>query len=885
MAPSVQKKRFLLSHAVGLLFLFLFALFPTRALASLDIPDSFVLPNGLRVIVKRDSSSPLVALQAWVETGSADEVPEEAGLAHLVEHILFRGSSEAGTGKLAGELESLGGRMNGFTSRDHTVYHMVLPAPGFNEGLKILSQMMQLPSLSESDLRKEIRVVLEEWKQGEDNPRSRASSALFRTVYQIHAYGRPIIGSPETLRRMTWENVSHFYHRWYSANNMILVLVGDIDKEKIKTNIHDLFGKFPSRELAVRYYPEEPLQEQPRLQILRTSFRQPRLMIGFPIPAAIEEDAPALDILSFVLGRGESSRLAKSLKMATGLVHSISASAFSSKRSGLFSIEAQLETEKITEALKAILKEIYLLRDELAGSSELERARVNFARAFIEARETVQGQANQMGRFLSVFGDSNYEEAYMEQIRRVGSEKIRSAARTFLKTEKLSVVLLVPEGATPLPDIEQIVALSRSAESPRAALSGQDQAGIFRTTLENGLRIFIREDHRLPTFSIHVGLSAGLLLENETNNGIHNLIAAMLTQGTPTLSATQLVDQVEHLGGRLNGSAGNGMLSVIGTFPSSKAERGLEILFDVLLYPTFPETELEKKRKEILTQIRNQDERISSQAFRLFYQKLLRQHPYRLDPLGQRDRVERFRREDLIAHYQKTVSPERMVVSVVGDVDKEKILSMLQARLSPLQKKSESFSPPLAEEGANEIRIEKTTSRSKQAHLVLGFSAPTRAQPEYFAMKVLQTVLSGIGGRLFVDLRDKQGLAYSVNAFSLDDRYQGAFGIYAATDPSAVDKMKEGILAEIRRVQDEEVSPAELDRAKKSIIGNYRIGLQTNVSKAAALTYNEISGLGTDFARRYQEGVEKVTAADILRFARAYLPLDRYVLAIVGPQP
>jgi len=861
----------------------LFFPLPTSALAVPEKPDSYVLPNGLRVIVKNDPSSPLVALQAWVETGSADEEAQEAGLAHLLEHVLFRGSSERGTGKLAGELEGLGGRMNGFTSLDHTVYHMILPALHLNEGLRILSQMMQLPSVSEGDLQKEIQVVLEEWKQGEDNPRSQASRALFTSVYPTHPYGRPAIGSPETLRRMTWERVSRFYHRWYAADNMILVVAGDLDKERAKTAIDDLFGKLPNWEVPGRDRPLEPRQEQPRLQILKTPFRQSRLMIGFPIPGATERETPALDLLAFILGRGESSRLAKRIKIATGLVQSISASTFSSKGPGLLSIEAQVETEKIAEALKAILKETFLLRDELVGPADLERAQVNFERSFIDAGETVQGQANQMGRFLSVFGNPNYEEAYMKQIQAIGAEKIKSAAQAFLKTERLSVVLLVPEGTKQLLDPEQIASLSRSVESPPAPLSGQNQAGTFKTTLENGLRIIIQEDHRLPTFTVQAGVIGGLLLENETDNGVHNFIATMWTQGTPTLSSTQLVGEVERLGGRLNGSVGNGLLSLSGTFPGHKADRGLEIFLDVLLHPGFPATELEKKRQEILTQIRNQEERISSQAFRLFYQKLLRNHPYRLDPLGPQELVRGFKREDLAAHYQKLISPERMVISVVGDVDREKILKMLQTNLSALPKKAENFSPLSAEDGVKEIRVESKRAKSKQAHLVLGFSAPTKAHPDYFTMKVLQTILSGIGGRLFVDLRDKQGLAYSVSAFSLDDPYQGAFGVYAATDPTAIEKMREGILAEIRRAQAEEVTPGELVRAKKSIIGNYLIARQTHGSRAADLIYNEIFGFGTDFGQRYQEAIEKVTAADILRFARSYLPLDRYVLAIVGP--
>jgi len=865
-----------------LLFFILTALSPSKSFAASHTAESFLLLNGLRVVIKKDSSSPLIALQLRVEAGSADEEAEEAGLAHLLEHILFRGSSETGTGKLAGEVEGLGGRINGFTSPDHTVYHMVLPALHYKSGLQILARLVQLPSLDEAQLQKEIQVVLEEWKQGLDNPRSRASTELFRTAYRIHPYARPVIGTPQTLKRITWEVLSRFYRRWYTPNNMTLVVVGNVDGELVKSEINEIFAPLPPRVSASRQRLPEPPQEEPRFNVVKAPVRQSHLMIGFHIPGATAGEAPTLDLLAFILGRGEGSRLAQNVKIAGGLVHSISASTFARKEPSLFVIQAQLEPGKTTDALRGILKEIYRLREEPVTRPELNRAHVNFVRSFVEAKETVQGQAGQLGRFQSLYGNPDHEETYLSEIRQIDAARLKSAARTYFKRENLSLTLLVPEGTAHLPPTDELVALSRSLERPSSATGG---AGILTATLENGLRILIREDRRLPLFTVHAGMIGGLLLEDETNNGIHNFIASMLTQGTPRLSTAQLVQEVELLGGMLSGRAGNNMLSLTGTFPSQQAEKGLEIFLDALLEPAFPEQQVEKKRQEILIQIHNREERVRAQAFGLFYRTLFRAHPYRLHPTGQREQLLRLTRENLISHHKNLISPDRMVLTIVGDVDGQNILRHLESRLSPLPKTRLGFSLPSTEDGTSETRVEKKISKTKQSHLVLGFPAPALGEPDYFAMKVLQTILSRIGGRLFVELRDKQGLAYSVGAFSLDDPYQGAFGVYAATDPTAVEKMREGFLDEIRRLHDEEVSQSELDRAKKYLIGNYLIGRQTNESKATDLTFNELFGFGTDFARRYQEGIEKVTAADIQRFARQYLPSDRYALAIVGPEP
>ena len=822
-----------------------------------------------------------MALQLWVETGAADESADEAGLAHLLEHVLFRGSAESGTGKLAAEVEKLGGTINGFTSRDHTVYHLVLPAKHLTSGLKALAQLTQLPPLEEPQLQKEKQVVLEEWKQGQDNPRSQASSALFKAAFRVHPYGRPVIGTPESLKRITWEALSRFYERRYTTKNMILVLVGDFEAGRLREETSELFGPLRTRERPERRLPAEPEQREARVEILKGPVRQSHLMLGFPIPRATDRDAAALDLLAFILGRGESSRLVEGVKTSKGLVSSISASAYSMKEPGLFTIQVQLETEKNPAALEASLQEIYRLREEPVSPWELSRAHVNFERSFVQARETMQGQAQQLGSFTSVYGDPNYSEAYLKEIRQLSPERLMTVARTFFKTEGLSVSLLLPEGtASPL-DADKIAGLSRSLTSA-SALSKRSEE-MLSTTLDNGLTILIQEDHRLPVFAVHAGMIGGLLLEDERNNGIHNFIAAMLTQGTPRWSSGQLVRAVEQLGGNLNGSSGRGTLSLSGTFPSREAQPGLEIFLDVLLHPGFPQEELEKKRQEILLRIKNRDERSRDQALRFFYQSLFRNHPYRLEPSGQRESVIRLRREDLLAQYQKLLSPERLVLTIVGDVDGERLLNFLRGKLSSLRKSGSIPTLPAPEAKGRELRVEKKTIKARQAHLVLGFSAPAKGDPDYFTMKVLEAVLSRLGGRLFVELRDKQGLAYSVGAFSLDDPHQGAFGIYTATDPAAVDRMKDGIIAELRRLQGEEVSAEELERAKNYLIGNYLIARQTNAAKAADLVSHELFGFGSDFTARYQEAIEKVAPADILKFAKQYLPLDRYVFTIVGP--
>jgi zinc protease len=292
---------------------------------------------------------------------------------------------------------------------------------------------------------------------------------------------------------------------------------------------------------------------------------------------------------------------------------------------------------------------------------------------------------------------------------------------------------------------------------------------------------------------------------------------------------------------------------------------------------------LEKKRREILTRIQTRDEQIRSQSVRLFYRTLFRNHPYRLDPVGETEQVLRLSRDELIGHYRRLLSPDRVILTIVGDVDGRSLLQRIRMKLSAVDSSRSDFSLPPPENEIAEMRVGRQQTKTKQAHIMLGFPAPRQGDPAYFAMNVLQAVLSHAGGRLFVELRDAQGLAYSVGAFLLSDPIQGAFGLYAATDGSAVEKVREEMLREIRRVMEETVQPRELQRAKKTLLGSYLIARQTNESRARDLAVKELFGLGLDYDQRFREGIEAVTAEDVRNFARRYLSLDRYAVAIAGP--
>ena len=268
----------------------------------------FKLSNGLEVVLEENHAAPVVAFQAWVKIGSADEPPDMAGIAHVFEHMLFKGTKKRGVGQIAREVESAGGEINAWTSHDETVYHLVLASRFFDTGLDILADTMMNSSFDAGELERERKVVLEEIKQGLDDPERQAGQGLFQNVFDVHPYGRPIIGNEATVQRLGREDILAFFTKHYVASNVTLVVVGDFDIDGAKEKIRQAFSPMP-KGVAVGPRPVQPEQSALRIQAVSRDVKEAQLLFGFHTPAINHPDIAALDLLAVLLGQGESSRL------------------------------------------------------------------------------------------------------------------------------------------------------------------------------------------------------------------------------------------------------------------------------------------------------------------------------------------------------------------------------------------------------------------------------------------------------------------------------------------------------------------------------------------------------------------------------------------------
>ena len=855
---------------------------PRRSFSK-DERHRFTMENGLNVILQENRTAPVVALQMWVKVGSGNEKDDEAGMCHFVEHMLFKGTEKRKVREMAKEIESLGGSINAYTSYDQTVYYVTLASRYAETGTDILGDAIQHSTFDPSELEKEREVILEEIRMGRDDPSRRLFHQTMAALYQKHPYRRPIIGFEKTIRSIGRDQMVSFYKKWYVPNRMVFIAVGDFDLREMENKVRDIFKEFKPSSDDLPQRVEEPEQVGVRSVISHGGFKETYLQIAFPISSAKDEDTPALDVLSHILGGGEASRLVQKIKLEKGLVHSVSASSFTPKDPGLFIIGATLPVENVEEAMRAIMEEVNRLAREGVTADELHRVKVNVESSLIYDRQTVQGQARKMGYYEVTAGDFQFEKEYMRRLGLLGNEDIQKILGKYFKTSRVVISLLVPsEKADRLKNlsVESVVEKVRLDESLAAR---REKSPAFKTVLENGIRLIVKENRSIPIVSIQASFLAGVRFEEESENGINHFMAVMLTKGTGKQSTLEIAKRVERMAGSLNGFSGYNSFGLTFTFLSQYFEEALALFTEIIKQPSFEAEEMEKRRRLIIAAIRQQEDDLAGMAFKLFRKTLFEKHPYRMDTLGTLDSIQRLTQKDLKEYYQRIIVPQNMVLTVVGDVDSNQVVESVEKGFGDL-KRGDVFHPSLPQEiSFEETRRSEIYKTKEQAHFVLGFLGAALRDEDRYPLEVLEAALSSQGGRLFHQLRDKESLAYALAFVARPNLDRGYIGVYMGTHPPKLGKAIDGVLRELRKVKEEGLTEEEVERGKKYLIGNFEIGLQTHGAQANHMSLDELYGLGFDHYQKYPQEIRKVSREDVNRVAKRYFALETYAIAVIQP--
>src|SRR2546421_11835532 len=546
---------------------------PPEPLPMIAFPPStaqkWILPNGLTIIVQEDHSAPVASVQAWCSTGSVDEDQHVgAGLSHILEHMLFKGTKTRGKNEIAQKIQDVGGYINAYTSFDRTVFWIDVPKDGVATALDILADAMINSTLPPEEYQKEQEVIRREFAMGMDDPDRMAGLLLFATAYQQHPYRFPVIGELEIYNQLTQEQGMQYYKTRYVPNNLTFVVVGDVDAEKVRQQLAEAFKSYPKKSLKPVFFPAEPPQLGRREVHQEFSTELTHLSLAWHIPEVTNPDVPALDLLSTILGDGRSSRLYRRVREEAGLAFSISAFSYTPGDPGLFGIDATVGPKKREPAEQLALRIVDEVKQAGVTAEELAKARKIILSHHLGALTTMRGQASDIGSNWLLTRDLNFSRHYLDAVQKVTLDDIKRVAATYLTENNLTAISLNPKGS-----------LAAKTESAKATAAGEIQ----KFDLPNGLRLLVREDPRLPIVAMGAVFRGGLLAETPQTNGITRLMAKVLLKGTKTRTAEQIANQIEAVGGSISSPACNNSFNVSLDVTQADVKLGVELLSEFTL--------------------------------------------------------------------------------------------------------------------------------------------------------------------------------------------------------------------------------------------------------------------------------------------------------------
>lgn len=827
------------------------------------------LQNGLTIIVREDHSAPVVSAQAWAMTGSINEGNWlGAGLSHVLEHMLFKGTTTRVAGRIDQEVQDAGGYMNAYTSFDRTVYYIDVPNTGAKIAIDILCDIMQNASLPADEMAKEKDVILREMDMNQDDPGRRSSRRLFETAYTKSPYRFTIIGYPDIYNQLQRVDVEEYYRQRYAPNNVFYVVVGDIHAADVISQITEAYSKARAKAIPPATLPEEPRQTAHRETIEEAPIEMGHVHFTWHIPSLRDPDVPILDVLACILGNGRSSRLFREIREKKALAHGIDAWTYSPGNPGLFGVSAMVDPEKFTAMRGAVLTEIERLKQELVSTAELSKAVKQFISGTLSSRKTMAGQAQDLGGSWMSAHDLNFSERYLGAVRRVTPLDLQRVAREYLDTTNRTIYALLPKGTSPDVPFVTDVCLDHP---------------INKFELPNGLRLLVKENHRLPFVEIRALFKGGVLAETVQNNGISQLMGKMLLKGTAKRSAEEISAEIESVGGSIDSFGGNNSFGVSVEVLSSDLDKGLELLADVLLNPAFPEGPLEREREIQLAGIKSQRDQLLKSAGMAMRRAMFGDTGYGLDSPGTESSVKSLASGDLKAFHQKFTVPNNCVLAIYGDVKTAAIKEAVE-KIFGKWRAGEKY--PVRMQTATHLTEKKRvveTRDKKQGVLLVGFTGSTVYDEDRYALELLQESCSDLGSRLFMRIRDKLGLAYYVGAQNFLGIVPGYFAFYAGTAPEKVDLVEKEILSEVETLRNEGLSAEELKRSKAKIVGQRKIGRQDLGSLAMCTGLDELLGLGFNHGDIDDARLEAVTLEQVKAAARKYLNPEALVISIVRP--
>ena len=836
----------------------------------------YKLDNGQTVVVQEVKNNPIVTIDTWIKTGSIDEEDSNNGVAHFLEHLFFKGTKTHEPGEFDKILETKGAITNAATSKDFTHYYITIPSKDFDLAMDLHGDMILHPLIPRKEMEKERKVVLEEISKDLNSPTKIMQDNLNSMLYTTHPYKRKVIGRSDVIETITRDQVLSFYNKNYSPSNMVTVIIGDVDANHAIEKTKEAFNAEYKKQTKTIYTKEAPLtKQQKKVEYLDTESGY--MVIGFRGTPIDDKDSYALDVLATILGDGRSSVLNQVLKEKKRIAFSVDAGNSTFRDDGIFYISANYEPTKCKIVQDTIFNEIEKIQKNGVTDDQLKLAKNIIERSTYYSRESITNIATEIGYTMALTNDIKFYDTYLDNIKNVSKEDVKKVAEKYLGINRSAVSIVLPKSAKEVP----VASLTQQAPATAELVSENAQTQKYK--LSDGATMLYTPNNVNDIIAISIYAKGGQLAEQKA--GTANLTATAMMRGTKNYTSLELSQVLEDNGIKIQPSASADAFVINVLTTKDEYDKTLELLNEVVNNATFEDYEIDKVKTEKLNTIKRNKDVPLQRAIEEYRDLIYQNSPYSISSKILEKNIPNITKEDIINYYNSIFAPKNLVISINGNIDKNKTIQDLNNIFKPKENtKNFDFAQynskiPTVTTPRQTIQKVPTT---ETAWILLGWQTNgVLNEKDYATLQVIDSLLgSGMSSRLFKDLREQEGLAYQLGSGYSPNVLRGSFLLYIGTNPQTLDKAKSGLFAEITRLKTEYVGDKELQDAKEKLLGNYVIGLETNLDKASNIGWYEASTRGYEFKDKYEKLINSVTDSDIIEIANKYFT-DNYILSIV----
>lgn len=831
----------------------------------LDARATFTLPNGMEVLLIQ-SPSPLVASLVLVKAGSSDEAPTHMGVSHLLEHILFDGTERRTKEELFRDVYGMGGYLNGFTTEDYTGF-ILMAHPDFLDTIfDIQADILFHSTFDAAKLPVTKGVVIEEIRQSLTSPGSREADAHRARLFQGGAYAHPVLGNTQVIRGLSRDEILAYYRGHYVPNNMVLLLIGPVDRKTAEAKIAQAFGAVPPRPLPARPAPAPAPPRRAEVYVEETTASRKRLSLSLIVPGMERDRYPAWEVLAGLL----DDRLQRA-KDRAGAPRVLKLGAdFSLFRDfAILQVTGTFPRETDDAAVRRLVQgELASLAEGPIAPDEVARVRKSLLADEVLLRERIHYYAMERAPRILALGTAGVR-AYGARIGHITVGDVAAAARRLADPRYVANLFLPaePQGAVPA---------AKTLPPPQ------------RTVLPNGLSLIAQQIPGSPVFAAHVLIKGRGGFEAEGQEGLVEALLRLLSRGTERRTAEELARALQEIGGRLE-TAGD-PTSPFGDFYTSReygavrlealgeyGREALGLLAEVLTQPRLAPDDAEKVRGELRAFVEAGAGQPRRVAEGLLFRALFPGQPLSKPIYGTPTSLAGIRREDLVALKARYLTAGNLIVSIVSGLPPEAVIALAEEALGRIPPGSPSAPPPALPVTRGIRELEERLGKP-QAQLLLGKVLPPVGERERFALEIAGSLLSA---KLFGTLREQEGLAYSVDAGVSFP--QGGTLLLAGmgTAPQNVARAKAGILRELKAVAETPPTPEEIQRRANGLAGRLTMRLLSSINRAYSLGLAEFRGWGLEYTETSRQSLLAVTPHEATDVLRKYFGQDDYVLSVV----